>query len=102
MKGNFTNFQFRIDDEECFETIIDDEDDIVVDSSKNSDNINEDGSDIEIDDVVDEALFDNNEDESDLESENELAEELFEDDLPGVFKKLSKKLNFLFFCLVRF
>jgi len=34
--------------------------------------------------------LDNNEDESDTESEMEIQEELFEDDLVGIFKKLSK------------
>ena len=54
-------------------------DDILVDSSKNSDNID-----------VDESQFDNCEDESDIESENDLAAEILNDDLPGIFKKLSK------------
>ncbi len=85
MKGNITSLEFRIHDEECFETIIDDEDDILVDSSKNSDNIDLDGSYIENDDV-DESQFDNCEDESDIESENNLAEEILNDDLPGIFK----------------
>ena len=93
---------FRITDDECFETIIEDDDDILVESSKNCDKINEDGSEIEIDDV-DEVNSDHGEGESDSDSENEFGEELFEDDLPGTFQKLSKsKFTYFYKFLISF
>ena len=68
-------------------------DDILVDSSKNSDNIDLDGSDIENDDV-DESQFDNCEDESDIESENDLAEEILNDAVVLDFGSYSSRIGY--------
>ncbi len=77
-------------DEDCFDSI-DDEDDVLGESSKNSFNINEDGSEFEFDDETDSI---SSESQSEEESENDV--ERFDEGLDETLKKLCKNLLLIF------
>ena len=80
--------------------MVEDEDDIIVESSKNLPKITEDGSDM-IDSEDDDAISILDESDADVETDNELEEineqEMFSETLDGAFKQLSNDITIFTF-----
>ena len=80
--------------------MVEDEDDIIVESSKNLPKITEDGSDM-IDCEDDDAISILDESDADVETDNELEEineqEMFSETLDGAFKQLSNEITIFTF-----
>ena len=80
--------------------MVEDEDDIIVESSKNLPKIPEDGSDM-IDCEDDDAFSILDESDADVETDNELEEineqEMFSETLDGAFKQLSNEITIFTF-----